>query len=402
MTTAGRPLDVIGSSSGIKTASTWKPTEPQPPPFLDRRRLNRICSLATLVFIMCQLQQSTPSGGGFGGVSAAPAPAPASPLESLPTPESLDPMDSTLVPLKHLQKRDTSFRLRFQREMNASSSHLDWENTCGGVWTGEVEKRSRTKRCKKRQMILQRLQNQTARELGGVQTEDKARTTTDPDQLATATNKALNIMKKRKWKLHNINYKFLPRLNSSSQQLNLRHVHRDLQFYVGAFTYLRHAKMHWDYNNLQAESVLSAELERMRHSARQVLCSVEGAINQTNLLYAPTARQSQARARHQRQKKRGAAPLVTFKVIPLKLMEKRLQQFRTPVVELNHQATLAAQGQEVAPPPLASQLKLDALFLKIEFVQYLKSIRKILNRQRKDLCTEKKRIQVKNPNKIKS
>ncbi|XP_052857972.1 uncharacterized protein LOC128265797 [Drosophila gunungcola] len=367
MTTAARPLDVSrsrsSSGSGSTTASTRAPTTVPPPPPVDRRRPNRIILLVTLALIMSQLQQFTTSGGG-NGVSAATT------LET--------------IPLKHLQKRSAAtFRLRFQKELNASSTHLEWENTCGHKWTGLDAKRPRqAKRCKKRQMILQSLQNETARELRNVQAEDKARTTTNPDQLATKNLKALNIMKKRRWTLHKVNYKFLPRLNASSLQLNLRHVHRDLQFYVGAFSYLRHAKMHWDYANLQAESVLSDELQRMRVAARRVLCSVEGAINLTNLLYG-------SKGRHQRQKKRQTSPLLTYKIIPLKLMEKRLQQFKTPVVQLNHQATLAARGENVAPPPATNDLQVDALFVKMEFVQYLKSIRKILDNQRKQLCKKK-------------
>ncbi|XP_016979625.1 uncharacterized protein LOC108044962 [Drosophila rhopaloa] len=393
MTTADRPLDVSRSSgSGNKTASTRDPTQPPlSPPSVDRRRPKGIWSLLTLALVMSQLLHFPCSGGGCG-VSAAPTPDPATTSTSAP---------SFIVPLKHLQKRSHSgvtFWLRFQEELKASRSHLEWENTCGHNRTGLNPKRNRqAKRCKKRQMILQNLQIETARNLRHVQSEDKARTTTNPDQLATNNSKALDIMKRRKWTLHKVNYKFLPRLNNSSQQLNLRHVHRDLQFYVGAFSYLRHAKMHWDYANLQAESVLSEELLRMRTSARQVLCSVEGAINLTNLLYG---RQPPSKARQQRQKKRQASPLVTYKIIPLKLMEKRLQQFKTPLVELHHQATLAASGAEVAPPPATNDLQVDALFVKMEFVQYLKSIRKILDGQRKQLC-QKKSLQMVSGGKVK-
>ncbi|XP_036676011.2 uncharacterized protein upd3 [Drosophila suzukii] len=378
MTAAARPLDDsrsrirssgsgIGSGSGSKTASTRKP-----PPSVDRRRHpNRIWSLVTLALVMCQLQQFAHSGGGGGGVAAAP------------TPGSL----ATNTTLKHLQKRSgVNFRATFQHLLNASSTHLDWENTCNHRPTGLSEKRNKTRRCRKRLTILQKLQKQTARELRGVQGDDKARITVDNmNALANKTIKALDIRKIRKYKLHRVHYRFLPRLNNSSNQLNLRHVHRDLQHFVGTFTYLRNAKMHWDLVNLQARSVLSDELGRLRKSARDMLCSVEDVINLTNLLYTPTHRKVRPQGSSQK-KRRQAQPAVTFRIQPRPVMEKWLQLFRSKPVELHQQATLAARGEDVPPPPDSPNLKLDALFAKYEFVQYLKSIRVILSHQRRDLC----------------
>ncbi|XP_032582016.1 uncharacterized protein LOC6614844 [Drosophila sechellia] len=383
MTTADRPLDVSRSSgsgrrSGNKTARTRNPVEPQPqPPFVDRRRLNRNWSLILLAMAMSQFAVC----GGGCGVSAAPSQLATAPTASPPSPPN---------PLKHLQKRSraANFRLTFQQKLNASSTHLDWENTCNLKPTGLNETHSKAKRCKKRQRILQNLQNQTGRELRGIQAEDKARVTTNADKRATVSTKTLDIVEKNKWRLYKGNYRFLPRLNLTSKQLNLRHAHRDLQIYVGAFTYMRNIKLHWDLANLQAKSVLSDELGRMRKSAREVLCSVEEAINLTNLLYTPNRpRAPQPRGQ---KKRRQAQPVVTYKILPRKLMEKRLQQFNStlvPLVELHQQATLAARGEDVPPPPDdLLVLEHHALFTKLKYVQYLKSIRKILANQRKSLC----------------
>nr|XP_017002399.2 uncharacterized protein LOC108060960 [Drosophila takahashii] len=359
-TAADPPLDVSRSSS--KTARTRRP------PLVDRRHPNRICSLATLALLMCQLYMAFGGIGGdgaFGGVSAAP---------SLST-------AVTMAPLKHLQKRSgVNFKATFQQLLNASSTHLDWENTCNSKPTGLVEKRNKTKRCKKRHMILQKLQRQTGRELRGLQVEDSQRTPVENmNTLARKNISALNIRKMKRYQFHMRNYTtFLPRLSNSSNQLNLRHVHRDLQHFVGTFTYLRNAKMHWDVVNLQARSVLADELGRLRKSARDMLCSVEDVINLTNLLYAPNPRK---KLRHQK-RRRQAQPVVTFRIQPRAVMEKWLNQFKSNPVELNQQATLAARGVDVPPPADSTDLANDALFAKFKFVQYMKSIRVILSRQR--------------------
>ncbi|XP_017034615.1 uncharacterized protein upd3 [Drosophila kikkawai] len=357
MTTADCPLDVS------TTASAGNPTVPLPPPVERRHHTNRIWWLLTLTLvIMCELQQFAGGGGGGGGGSGVFG------VAAAPTPTE------TSSVAKRLQKRHghppATFRERFQLELNASNAKLDWVNTCGGKWHARRTQNKRTSNvCKKRQMALQSLQNQTGRELRTLQAEDKSRNTTNSiREVGTGTNKAINISKLRKWEFHRQHYKFLPRLNDSSKQLNLRHVHRDLQFYVAAFSYLRHAKLHWDYVNLQAESAMSADLKRMRTTAGRVLCNVEMAINATA-------------QRRQRQ---------SFKVVPLALMEKRLQQFKTPLVQLHQQASLAARNEAVEPPPQSAKLPVDALFAKYEFVQYLKSVRRILARQRQQLKCRKK------------
>ncbi|KAH8235612.1 hypothetical protein KR032_003803, partial [Drosophila birchii] len=366
-TTADCPLNVSRSRSrsGSTTASAGKPTVPPPPPPVQRRRhSNRIWWLLTLALvIMCELQEFAGGGGGSAiGVAAAPTATP-----------TADTSSTVVAVAKRLQKRHghppATFRERFQLELNASNAQLDWVNTCGGKWHGRKMQLKRPIHvCKKRQMALQSLQNQTGRELRTLQAEDKSRNTTSSiRELATGTNKAINISKLRKWKLHRQHYTFLPRLNNSSKQLNLRHVHRDLQFYVAAFSYLRHANLHWDYVNLQAESAMSADLKRMRTAAGRVLCNVEMAINATR-----------------RRQSSNSGPS-SFKVVPLALMEKRLQQFKTPLVQLHRQASLAARNEAVEPPPPSAKLPVDALFAKYEFVQYLKSIRRILDRQRQQL-----------------
>ncbi|XP_043659518.1 uncharacterized protein LOC122624140 [Drosophila teissieri] len=391
MTTADRRLDVSrssgsGSGSGNKTARIGRPEEPQPqPPFVDRRRPNGIWSLITLALVMAQLQLFAHSGGGGCGVSAAPA-------HHSPTAPTAAPSASHLLnPSKHLQKRSqaVTLPLSFRQTLNASSTQLDWENTCHMKPTGLNEAHSKAKRCKKRQKILQKLQNQTGRELKAIQDEDRARSTINADHPFTNNTKTLDIVDKNKWRLHTENYSFLPRLNVTSKQLNLRHAHRDLQFYVGAFSYMRNIQWYWDVTIRQARTVLTDELGRLRKSAQAVLCSVEEAINVTNLLYTPRRTRAQQQPRGQK-KRRQVQPVVTYKILPRKLMEKRLLQFNSteaPLVELHHNATLAARGVHVAlPPDNLMGLEQHALFTKLKFVQFLKGIRKILARQRRSLC----------------
>ncbi|XP_030563036.1 uncharacterized protein LOC115764257, partial [Drosophila novamexicana] len=158
--------------------------------------------------------------------------------------------------------------------------------------------------------------------------------------------------------------------------LALRRAHHDLQFYVAAFSYLRHAQLHWDYENLQKQSVLSAELLRYRSSARTVLCIVEEAINGSSRLYAPSPQ------KHQWHKK---LSLHQIKTVPREPMEKRLQKFKTPLVELHRQAVLAARNQPAGEPSKPHHL--DALFLKFQYMEYLKHMTQLLAKQRKRDCT---------------
>lgn len=153
-------------------------------------------------------------------------------------------------------------------------------------------------------------------------------------------------------------------------QLPLRRVHHDLQFYVAAFSYLRHAQLHWDNKNIRRQSVLSSELLRYRESSRQVLCYVEEAINATNLLYAVSPRQR--------------LQLPRIKTIPRVPMERRLSQFKTPLVELHHQAVLAASNKPAAEPQGLQML--DALFLKYQYFEYLKQVTQLLAQHRKKNC----------------
>ncbi|BFG00070.1 uncharacterized protein DMAD_00152 [Drosophila madeirensis] len=369
MSTAACPLDLSSSSSDNRKSKTANTRERVSTLGASRSRLQRIGSLLTLAVLMCQLQQFAHPGGGGGGIEAAPTPTQSSPL---PSAKYLAPPSDTP---KRLQKRHNpgNFRQRFQRELNGSIARLDWENTCGGNWTGPEDWVRSTKRCKKRQLVIHALQNHTRSELRSLRAENKD----------TAITKAIDISQQRKWALHSGTYKFLPRLNASSSQLNLRHVHRDLQFYVGAFSYLRHAQLHWDYSNTQTESVMSAELGRLRKSARHVLCSVEVAINATNRLYAGIGQKNGRRT----------VPLLRRKILSRELMEKRLQQFKTPLVQLRHEATLSARGLPAEQPTQSVQLAVDARFVKFEYVQYLNSAWKILARQRKQLCRNQSQSQ---------
>lgn len=155
-------------------------------------------------------------------------------------------------------------------------------------------------------------------------------------------------------------------------QLSLRRAHDDLQFYVAAFSYLRHAQLHWDYEKLQKQSALSAELMRLRSSARLVLCIVEEAINGSSRLYP---------SHHKRQRHK---PLLL--TVPRVSMEKRLQKLKTPVVELHRQAVLAARYQHAAEPRQPDSL--DLRFLKYQYIQYLKHMTKLLAKNRKRDCKD--------------
>ncbi|XP_017097673.2 uncharacterized protein upd3 [Drosophila bipectinata] len=384
MTTAACPLDV-GSSRSIKTAIaraiTEPEPEPQPPPPSPlpspslRRSQRRSWSLLAFVTIMCLLLHfgiDGSGGGGLRGVAAAPLQDTSASQQDSNSVEEV-PVIAGSPSQKRLHKRhhpNCSFRCRFQTELNASLEVLDWENSCGGNWTGrEIKYKHRPNTNKKRRMILKGLHDQTNKELIILQDDDKNRRTTNSErELAKKYNKAIDLKQRERMALHKNQYNFLPKLNATSSQLKLRHVHRDLQMYVGAFSYLRHAKLHWDYANLQAESVMSADLERLRASARRALCNVEMAINATNRLFP-----AHVPAGHKLRR-----PMTR------QLMERKLQKFKTPLVQLHRQATLAAGGAEMMPPNLHyDQLTKDALFVKFKFIQYLKSIRKILKKQTK-------------------
>lgn len=139
---------------------------------------------------------------------------------------------------------------------------------------------------------------------------------------------------------------------------------------MAAFSYLRHAQLHWDSKNIRRQSVLSAELLRYRESSRQVLCYVEEAINATNLLYAASSRQR--------------LQLPRIKTIPRVPMERRMSQFKTPLVELHRQAVLAARNLPSAEPQGLQML--DALFVKYHYLEYLKQVTQLLTRHRRKSC----------------
>lgn len=154
-------------------------------------------------------------------------------------------------------------------------------------------------------------------------------------------------------------------------------MHNDLQFYVAAFSYLRHAQLHWDYVNLQREGALSAQLLRFRNSARIVLCFVEETINATSTLYT-TARR----------------PIKTVGRLP---MERRLSQFNTPLVELHHQAVLAARDPPGDEPEFLNWAERDALFLKHLYKQYLRQVTHLLAQQRKKNCSSGSNLTTRDP-----
>ncbi|XP_026849838.1 uncharacterized protein LOC6601760 [Drosophila persimilis] len=197
-TTAACPID-LSSSSDSRKSKTANTREREATLGESRSRLHRIGSLLTLAVLMYQLQQFAHPGSG--GIEAAPTPSPLLNATYLAPPPDL---------LKRLQKRHNlgNFRQRFQRELNGSITRVDWENTCGGNWTGPEDWVRPAKRCKKRQLVIHALQNHTRSELRSLRAENKD----------TATTKAIDISQQRKWALHSGTYKFLPRLNASSHQ----------------------------------------------------------------------------------------------------------------------------------------------------------------------------------------
>ncbi|XP_062139273.1 uncharacterized protein LOC133847948 [Drosophila sulfurigaster albostrigata] len=354
------------SNNNNKTANTRETTTATQTANAARRRptisIKSFTStqLLLLSIFMSQLHQF--AGGGIGLAMAAPAPAPTPASLSVSVSASASPPTAASHVRLRLQKREDtlSFKQRFRLELN--SSVLEWSNGCGGNWTGPANE-SRVvrpqKRCAKHKKLLRTLQNKTGLELRQLKFENIHR----------HGNEAIDISKHDQWKVQSSQYNFLPRLNSSSKNL-LRRVHHDMQFYVASFSYLRHAQLHFDYENWQTQSALSAELLRYRTSARNILCLVEEAINATNRLYAPSLNQSQ---------QQHLSPGVV-KTVPRMAMEKRLLQFKTPLVELHNQAVLAA-GNKAAAKPQEPHV-LDALFLKFQYIEYLKHLTKALAKQR--------------------
>ncbi|XP_034482633.1 uncharacterized protein LOC117788073 [Drosophila innubila] len=396
MTTSACPLAASNndSNNNSKTANTRITTtttqtaKPQPPLSARRRPQNLKFSLLLLAILMCQLQQF--AGGGAGCVALAmaapapvpvspPAPSPAAPLSGLATSTStVVSRPTTRNRTRRLHKRhdQPSFKERFHLELNSSA--LDWSNGCGGNYEQAQPLVKPHKRCAKHK------KNKTRRELRQLRVNNKLRHTVNtlsaPD---TSANQAIDISQRNIWKVQSSQYTFLPRINiSAAHHMPLRRVHHDLQFYVAAFSYLRHAQLHFDYEFLQKQSVLSSELGRYRQSAREVLCLVEEAINNTNKLYAPSHKNTQ---KNQRGGK--VVTLGLIKTVPRLPMEKRLMKFKTPLVELHKQAVLAANNKPAATPRTLHEL--DALFLKYQYIQYLKQMTQLLGKLRERNCSSK-------------
>ncbi|KAH8387772.1 hypothetical protein KR093_009447, partial [Drosophila rubida] len=368
--------DANPKSNTSKTANTREPAATTQTATARRRPIH---SLLLLGLLMSQLHQFA-GGGLYAAAAPAPAPAPTTAPPAAPaaaavaasSAASLSSSSSSSLRTR-LQKRDhnISFKQRFHLELN--SSVLEWSNGCGGNWTGNEPHLQRPhKRCAKHKKLLRTLQNKTGQELRQLNDENTLRhpvsSHSAPD---TSSSQAIDISSYEQWKVQSSQYKFLPALNNNSDHLPLRRVHHDLQFYVASFSYLRHAQLHYDYEYLQTQSVLSAELLRYRSSARNVLCLVEEAINATNRLYTASAQPKSLKQQRIRTVQR--AP-----------MEKRLQQFKTPLVELHRQAVRAARNQPAAEPQEPHLL--DALFLKYHYIQYIRHITHVLVNQRKKQC----------------
>ncbi|XP_051857906.1 uncharacterized protein LOC117571745 isoform X2 [Drosophila albomicans] len=308
------------SNNNNKTANTRETTTATQTANAARRRptisIKSFTSTQLLLLSILMSQLHQFAGGGIGLAMAAPAPAPAPTPASVSVSASASPPTAASHVRLRLQKREDTLSFKQRFRLELNSSVLEWSNGCGGNWTGPANE-SRVVRPQKR------------------------------------------CAKHKKF---------------------LRRVHHDIQFYVASFSYLRHAQLHFDYENWQTQSALSAELLRYRTSARNILCLVEEAINATNRLYAPSLNQSQQEQQQQKQQLLSPGVVGSIKTVPRMAMEKRLLQFKTPLVELHNQAVLAA-GNKAAAKPQEPHV-LDALFLKFQYIEYLKHLTKALAKQR--------------------
>ncbi|XP_015016951.2 uncharacterized protein LOC6583978 [Drosophila mojavensis] len=382
---ARKRRDTTTTARGARPQHQQQSARPRRPP-QSTQSPSKWRSLLMLALLMAQLQEllrsgSAGSGAGLALALAVPAAtaatAAAATAVAPPAPAPLIDSAAKLAAerqtrrTRRMQKRheSISFQMSFQRELR--NTVPDWSNSCGGKWIGPDRwprpvTVPRRQSCLHHKQRLRTLRNNTRRELVQLRDDNALRHLEHSVKAQdTGVVQAIDISKHKTWSLHNSQYDFLPRVNVS-KQLSLQHAHHDLQFYVAAFSYLRHAQLHWDLENLQKQSVLSAELLRLRNSARLMLCNFEEAFNSSRL-YAPN---------HKTHK-----TLRTVKRVP---MEKKLMKLKTPLVELHRQAVLAADGQRAEKPRQPDSL--DLRFVKYQYIQYLRHLTKLLAKQSKRDC----------------
>ncbi|KAL9880024.1 uncharacterized protein ACN2A1_011677 [Glossina fuscipes fuscipes] len=266
---------------------------------------------------------------------------------------SLLPIENNLTNdeliLRSLHKRQTTWHEIYAQTMQ--SQRLDWFNPCGGQYLNQRQvKKGRRPPLKK---ALRKLRNVTGREF----------------KTLNITTPAIDMSDIRIWDLHQKNYGFLPKLKLNSS-IALRRWHRYMQIYVASFAYLRRAQLHWDYHKTLQQSEVAKELNALKNSARNILCHLEIAINNTT-----TFNRIQSNL-----------AILTFKRTT---MEKKLK-FQTPLKHISPalwKSNVAQQQQQHYRNERTYEVNpLDLKFTKSHYFNFLRKMIKILriNTKRKD------------------
>ncbi|KAM7348805.1 uncharacterized protein ACRADG_007993 isoform 2-T2 [Cochliomyia hominivorax] len=161
---------------------------------------------------------------------------------------------------ERLRKRDISWHDYYNSIMQSQA--ISWYNPCGGIlmMNEKTMKRKRPPPIKKE---LRKLKKTVVKNYD-----------TNRDTLYV-----INIQDMKQWDMGE-KYSFLPKLNTNSS-ISLRRWHRNMQIYVAAFEYLYRAQLYFDYLRDSQESPLARELNYLRKDARNILCNIEHAINNT-------------------------------------------------------------------------------------------------------------------------
>ncbi|XP_068159717.1 uncharacterized protein upd3 [Drosophila tropicalis] len=344
---------------------------------------------------MHQMQQlASREDGQPYGVAATPIPSTANREHNTNTNANTDTLEPTIDPvlsgtsnntLRLKRYSDKSLKEKFRLALN--TTFLDWSQACGTPRSSvnklnklKIREKIKTfKLHRKRQWLLKLMQNHTRFVYRDLHDDDLRRNISN-----VSTDKANDDLKAFDYRemdspaydLFRSQYQnFLPSLRAKKdKKLQLRNIHRSLEFYVAAFSYLRHAQLLADMESSNYESVISADLERLRLSARSMLCNVDTTIMEINRLAVT--------AKHQ---KNNIIQKIPLKTMPKLTMERRLGNFKTDIVALHKLAmSVAKHGASIPPQMLeTTQLPLDVRFVKYEYIEYLNDLLQLLNRQRK-------------------
>uniref|UniRef100_A0A1B0FJL4 Uncharacterized protein n=1 Tax=Glossina morsitans morsitans TaxID=37546 RepID=A0A1B0FJL4_GLOMM len=263
---------------------------------------------------------------------------------------SLLPVENNLTNeeliLRSLHKRQTTWHEIYAQTMQ--SQRLDWFNPCGGQYLNQRQvKKGRRPPLKK---ALRKLRNVTGREF----------------KTLNITTPAIDMSDIRIWDLHQKNYGFLPKLKLNSS-IALRRWHRYMQIYVASFAYLRRAQLHWDYHKTLQQSEVAKELNALKNSARNILCHLEIAINNTTTF----------------NRIQNKLAILTFKRTT---MEKKLK-FQTPLKHISPALWKSNVAQQHYRNERTYEVNpLDLKFTKSHYFNFLRKMIKILriNTKRKD------------------